>query len=108
MGQSFYQLSPRANLLMRKAIRELVDWQKEDGTLFSPIPAANWDKELPAQSLTAISTYGFWYYYMHTGDKETMAYVYPAMRRYLALWTLDDDGRAAGPGATGGRTWICA
>ena len=92
MGQSFYQLSPRANLLMSKAIRELVDWQKEDGTLFSPIPAENWDKELPAQSLTAISTYGFWYYYMHTGDKETMAYVYPAMHRYLALWTLDDDG----------------
>ena len=92
MGQSFYQLSPRANLLMRKAIRELIDWQKEDGTLFSPIPAENWDKELPAQSLTAISTYGFWYYYMHTGDKETMAYAYPAMRRYLALWTLDDDG----------------
>ena len=92
MGQSFYQLSPRANLLMRKAIRELVDWQKEDGTLFSPIPAENWDKELPAQSLTAISTYGFWYYYMHTGDKETMAYVYPAMRRYLALWKLDADG----------------
>ena len=92
MGQSFYQLSPRANLLMRKAIRELVDWQKEDGTLFSPIPAGNWDKELPAQALTAISTYGFWYYYMHTGDKETMAYAYPAMRRYLALWTLDDDG----------------
>ena len=30
MGQSFYQLSPRANLLVRKAIRELVDWQKED------------------------------------------------------------------------------
>ena len=92
MGQSFYQLSPRANLLMRKAIRELVDWQKEDGTLFSPIPAENWDKELPAQSLTAISTYGFWYYYMHTGDKETMDYAYPAMRRYLALWTLDGDG----------------
>ncbi len=92
MGQSFYQLSPRANLLMRKAIRELVDWQKEDGTLFSPIPAGNWDKELPAQALTAISTYGFWYYYMHTGDKETMAYAYPAMRRYLALWTLDNDG----------------
>ena len=92
MGQSFYQLSPCANLLMRKAIRELADWQKEDGTLFSPIPAGNWDKELPAQSLTAISTYGFWYYYMHTGDKETMEYVYPAMRRYLALWTLDDDG----------------
>lgn len=92
MGESFYQLSPRANALMRKAILELVDWQKADGTLFSPIPAANWDKELPAQMLTAISTYGFWYYYMHTGDKETMEHAYPAMRRYLALWTLDGDG----------------
>ena len=92
MGQSFYQLSPRANDLMRKAIRELVDWQKEDGTLFSPIPAENWDKELPAQMLTAISTYGFWYYYMHTGDKETMEYAYPAMKKYLALWMLDEDG----------------
>ena len=92
MGQSFYQLSPRANALMRKAIRELVSWQKPDGTLFSPIPAENWDKELPAQMLTAISTYGFWYYYMHTGDRETMAYAYPAMKRYLALWTLDEDG----------------
>ena len=92
MGQSFYQLSPRANLLMRKAIRELVDWQKDDGTLFSPIPAGNWSQELPAQSLTAISTYGFWYYYMNTGDVETMEYVYPAMRRYLTLWKLDADG----------------
>ena len=92
MGQSFYQLSPRAYALMRKAIRELVDWQKEDGTLFSPIPAENWDKELPAQMLTAISTYGFWYYYMHTGDKETMDYAYPAMKKYLALWTLDEEG----------------
>lgn len=92
MGQSFYQLSPTANALMRKAIRELADWQKPDGTLFSPIPAENWDSELPAQSLAAISTYGFWYYYLHTGDRETMEYVYPAMRRYLALWRLDADG----------------
>ena len=92
MGQSFYQLSPRANALMRKAIRELVDWQRPDSVLFSPIPAENWDKELPAQMLTAISTYGFWYYYMHTGDKETMEYAYPAMKKYLALWTLDSDG----------------
>ena len=92
MGQSFYQLSPRANMLMRKAIRELVDWQRPDSVLFSPIPAQNWNRELPAQMLTAISTYGFWYYYMHTGDRETMEYAYPAMKKYLALWTLDEDG----------------
>jgi hypothetical protein len=92
MGQSFYQLSPRANMLMRKAIHQLVDWQKDNGVIYSPIPAENWDQELPAQSLASISTYGFWYYYMHTGDTATMNYVYPAMRRYLDVWTLDEDG----------------
>ena len=92
MGQSFYQLSPQANPLMRKAIKELVDWQRNDGTLYSPIPAGNWDEELPAQMLASIGPYGFWYYYMHTGDIATMEYVYPAIKRYLDLWSLDDNG----------------
>lgn len=92
MGQSFYQLSPSANALMKKAIKELVDWQKPDGTLFSPIPAGNWDAELPAQMLASIGRYGFWTYYLHTGDKETIAYVYPSVKRYLSLWTLDETG----------------
>ena len=91
MGQSFYQLSPQANHLMRKAIKELVDWQRNDGTLFSPVPAGNWNEELPAQMLASIGPYGFWYYYMHTGDIATMEYVYPAIKRYLSLWSLDDN-----------------
>lgn len=95
IGQSFYQLSPEANHLIRKAIHELVDWQKEDGTLYSPIPAGNWFNELPAQMLSSIGPYGFWYYYLHTGDKETIAHAYPAVRRYLALWQLDEDGLTA-------------
>ena len=45
--------------------------------------------------LASISTYGFWYYYLHTGDAGTMADVYPAMKRYLALWTLDEEGLTA-------------
>lgn len=96
IGQSFYQLSPKANALMYKAIHELVDWQREDGTLYSPVPSGTWNKELPAQMLSSISTYGFWYYYMHTGDKETMEYVYPAVKRYLDVWTLDEDGLTVG------------
>ena len=91
-GQSYYQLSPKANALMYKAIHELVNWQREDGTLYSPIPAGNWGNELPAQMLASISTYGFWYYYLHTGDSQTMVDVYPAVKRYLALWTLDENG----------------
>ncbi len=96
IGQSFYQLSPKANALMYKAIHNLVDWQRENGTLYSPVPSGTWNKELPAQMLSSVSTYGFWYYYMHTGDKETMEYVYPALKRYLDVWTLDEDGLTTG------------
>lgn len=91
-GQSYYQLSPKANGLIYKAIHELVNWQREDGTLYSPIPAGNWRNELPAQMLASISTYGFWYYYLHTGDSQTMADVYPAVKKYLELWSLDETG----------------
>ncbi len=92
MNESFYQLDPEANRLTRKAIRELVDWQRADSTLFSPIPAQNYADELPAQMLASISTYGFWAYYMHTGDTATMHHVYPAMKRYLGIWQLDPTG----------------
>ena len=78
--------------MIYKAIHELVNWQREDGTLYSPIPAGNWGNELPAQMLASISTYGFWYYYLHTGDSQTMADVYPAVKKYLELWSLDETG----------------
>lgn len=94
-GQSYYQLSPKANALVYKAIHELAYWQREDDVLFSPVPAGNWDIELPAQMLASISTYGFLYYYLHTGDSQTMVDVYPAVKRYLALWTFDEDGLTA-------------
>ena len=94
-GQSYYQLSPKVNDLIYKAIHELVNWQREDGTLYSPVPAGNWRNELPAQMLASISTYGFWYYYLHTGDSQTMIDVYPAVKRYLALWSFDEDGLTA-------------
>lgn len=95
IGQSFYQLSPDANALVRKAIRELVDWQLEDGTLYSPIPDGVGNGELPAQILAAIGPYGFWHYYMHTGDLQTIEHVYPAVKKYLDLWSLDEDGLTA-------------
>lgn len=54
MGESFYTYSISAHHLMRKAIRELCDWQRGDNTLFAPIPAGNYDQELPAQMLTSV------------------------------------------------------
>ncbi len=92
LGEILHSCDTRGHALIRKAMLNLVDWQKPDGVLYSPVPAGNWDKELPGQMLSSIGEHGFWYYYRHTGDRATMAHVYPAVRRYLALWKLGDDG----------------
>lgn len=92
MGESFYTYSTSAHALMKKAIHELVGWQRSDSTLFSPIPAGNYKDELPAQMLASVGQYGFWNYYMNTGDKQTLADVYPHVKKYLAVWKLDSTG----------------
>ncbi len=93
-GESFYTFSPSLFLLTRKGIRELADWQRPDDILFSPIPG-NYGVELPCQMLAAVGRYGFWNYYMHTGDRETIAHVYPAVKRYLATYHVGPDGLLA-------------
>lgn len=107
LGEVPYVFDPSAHLLTRKAIRELVDWQRPDGTLYSPVPAGipadlsrrdaggrEWYTELPIQMLASIGKYGFWTYYIHSGDAETIRHAYPAVRRYLHHWQLDADGLA--------------
>ncbi len=102
--QCFYGLDPSSHLLGRKAIHELCDWQRPDGTLFSPIPAGNWDKELPLQMLASVGPKGFGTYYLHSGDEETLRRVYPAVRRYvLDVWRLREDGLVEE--RQGGWTW---
>ena len=91
LGECFYTYSPSLHLLVRKGIRELCDWQRPDDILFSPIPG-NYGVELPCQMLAAVGRYGFWTYYMNTGDKATIEYVYPAVRRYLATYHVGSDG----------------
>ena len=92
MGESFYTYSTSAHHLMRKAIRELCNWQRDDNTLFAPIPAGNYGDELPAQMLTSVGEYGFWQYFMHTADTATIRYAYPHVRRYLSVWQQDSTG----------------
>ena len=53
LGESFYAFDRRADLLTRKCIIDLVAWQKADGVLFSPLPAGNWDRDLPLQMLVS-------------------------------------------------------
>jgi len=91
-GEAFYALDPESHFLTQKGILELIGWQREDNTIFSPVPAGNWDRELPGQMLASIGYYGFWNYYLNTGDKETIAKVYDGVKRYLDIWELDENG----------------
>lgn len=91
-GEAFYALSPSTASLTQKGILELINWQREDDTLYSPIPEGNWDKELPGQMLASVGYYGFWNYYLNTGDEKTIASVYEGVNRYLDVWKLKPNG----------------
>ncbi|WP_170234746.1 alpha-L-rhamnosidase-related protein [Chryseobacterium hagamense] len=91
-GEAFYALDTKSHLLFKKGMYELINWQKPDSTLFSPIPAGNWNKELPVQMLTSIGYYGFWNYYLNTGDLKTISDLYPGVKKYLQIWKLKENG----------------
>ena len=91
LGEAFYALDPQSYDLAKKGMLELVNWQRENHTIFAPVPG-NWTGELKLQMLNSIGYYGFWTYYQYSGDLETLRAVYPGVRRYLSIWKLGDDG----------------
>ncbi|WP_020570140.1 alpha-L-rhamnosidase-related protein [Neolewinella persica] len=102
-GETFYALDRKSDRLTKKAILELMEWQRPDSTIYSPVPAGNWDQELPTQMLASVGYYGIWNYYLHTGDEATIKWVYPAVKRYLHVWETDADGLVIP--RKGGWTW---
>ena len=92
LGEAFYAMDPRAALLAKKGILELMNWQRADNTIFSPVPAGNWNKELPMQMLNSVGYFGFWTYYLYSGDIKTIRTVYPRVKRYLSVWKIGGNG----------------
>lgn len=91
LGEAFYALDEQAHLLTRKGIRELMDWQRADSTIFAPVPAGNYHDELPMQMLASVGYYGFWTYYMGSGDRATIEYVFPKVKKYIHVWKTGDN-----------------
>ena len=91
-GESFYALSTSSHALTKKWLYELIRWQRPDGSLFAPVPAGNYNKELPCQVLASIGYYGLWTYYQYTGDKQTIADLYDGAKRYMNIWEPDGNG----------------
>lgn len=103
LGEAFYALDEKAHRLTRKGICELMDWQRADSTIFAPVPAGNYKDELPMQMLASVGYYGFWTYYMGTGDKELVEYVFPKVKKYIHVWKTFPDGLVIP--RKGGWTW---
>lgn len=92
LEEIFYALSPSANALSAKCFREFAGWQRENGELHAPIPAGNYEMELPQQCLAAMG-WGAWTYYMGTADKRTISDAFPAWKAYIHIWEMDSAGR---------------
>ena len=103
LGEAFYALDEKAHLLTRKGIHELMGWQRADSTIFAPVPAGNYADELPMQMLASVSHYGFWTYYMGTGDRQTIEEVFPRVQKYIHVWKTDSTGLVVP--RSGGWTW---
>lgn len=103
IGQCAYAFDRQSDLLAEKAILELMNWQREDSTIYSPVPAGSWDKELPTQMLASVGFYGIWNYYVHSGDLKTIERVYTKVRDYLDVWQTEENGLVVK--RSGGWTW---
>lgn len=93
LGMAFYSLSPSSWKLAEKGIYELMNWQRIDGVLSSPVPAMNYSAELPSQMLAALGWYGFYTQYFYSDNNAFVPVVYDRMKKYLhQVWKLDEDG----------------
>ena len=95
LGEAFYALDTKSHKLAYKGILELMNWQRPNGTIYSPIPEGNWPVELPLQMLASVGYYGFYTQYFFSGDSSFVPLVYDRLKIYLHdVWKTDRNGLA--------------
>ena len=93
LGEAFYVLDPRGWQLATKGIYELMNWQRPDGVIASPVPSLNWCKELPLQMLASVGWYGFYTQAFYSDDYSFVPHIYDGLKKYLhEVWQVDDQG----------------
>jgi hypothetical protein len=87
---SFYLYDQNANLLAKKAYRELMRTQKADGSLYTTAPGTAFN--LPDQNMAAVAM--LWKYYQYTGDADLLREVYPQAKKFIekCASTANSDG----------------
>lgn len=93
LGEAFYVFDPRGWQLATKGIYELMNWQRPDGVIASPVPSLNWCKELPLQMLASVGWYGFYTQAFYSDDYSFVPHIYDGLKKYLhEVWQVDGQG----------------
>ena len=93
LGEAFYVLDPRGWQLAAKGIYELMNWQRPEGVIASPVPSLNWCKELPLQMLASVGWYGFYTQAFDSDDYSFVPHIYDGLKKYLhEVWQVDGQG----------------
>lgn len=93
LGEAFYVLDPRGWQLAAKGIYELMNWQRPEGVIASPVSSLNWCKELPLQMLASVGWYGFYTQAFYSDDYSFVPHIYDGLKKYLhEVWQVDGQG----------------
>ena len=93
LGEAFYVLDPRGWQLAAKGIYELMNWQRPEGVIASPVPSLNWCKELPLQMLASVGWYGFYTQAFYSDDYSFVPHIYDGLKKYLhEVWQVEGQG----------------
>ena len=89
MAMMMYSLDPDAYLLYQKGTASMLGHvDPENNILQTVVPSTDSFFELPVQQLAGIC--GFLNYYMYTGDREFLDFVYDAAVNYINLWSIGE------------------
>lgn len=78
-------LDRRSDAMIGKTLKELAAWASPGGNLWGAVPTSRFPdsfREFPAQTLLMIG-FGLKSAWLHGGDRELLATLYPSIRRYV-------------------------
>ena len=91
MMMTMYCLSSSSHLLYRKGVSTMLSYiDPATKVLQTVVPIKKDYFELPCQQLAGVV--GFWTYYTYTGDRKFIESVYPAVKDYVNLWNMGNNG----------------
>ena len=90
MQMLFYSMDERSLLLYKKGAKEMARWAEDKGHMLTVVPTGTEEFELPLQNLAGI--WGFWQYYLYSGDETVPKCVYEMSKNYVMSFDFSGSG----------------